>query len=330
MKATIVGENEEGVGVDVVDNDGETIEISISKENNEIVYQQSDYPDKPAERTSEENLNVAQAREFAKYHAYRERGIETIPAYDDISHIDAVRRAICDLSDEEFEQHFGETYQQLLSHHRDDVEPPVELPEEVAESSPILYEQDVYLGFDPVPTEPENPLSAEIASKVRDLLETYSTDPYADVSESGLAHWEEFTDVVDDLIQDEVIDYADSLTVASVSDLHVVYPDNGLTAVEHGAQPFDREPNARLELVRLEFDSINTFQEYLDFHLRCQIRDRYIMIGVMPPEPFQVLGFGKLEAAIQYDFLDGYPKFHDSAATPDASLFEGLDRRQSR
>lgn len=325
MDATIVGENQDGVGVDVVDNNGRTIEFSISKNSGEIVYQQSGYPDKMRNRTCKENVNVAQAREFAKYYTYKERGIKAIKPYEDVGRIEAVRRAIEKLSDKQFEEYFDETYRQLRSHHEVDTERPVTLPDGVSSSSPMLYQQDVYLGLEAVPTEPENPLSQAIAEKVSDLADALSAEPFATGSEANLDNWAQFQDVVNELVNEEIIDLPESLTVAGVSDLHVVYANAGHQVTERGDQPFARPPDARLDLVRLNLESLDVFRRYLDFHLRCQIRDRYVLMGLLPPKEFQVMGLGSFEAAKQYAFFDGYPRLDDSSGVPDESLLDDLD-----
>ena len=56
------------------------------------------------------------------------------------------------------------------------------------------------------------------------------------------------------------------------------------------------------------------FKEFLDYHLRCQIRDCFVGMGLHPPEKFRVLGYGKFIYARRYNQYDVYPQFHD----PDA------------
>lgn len=56
--------------------------------------------------------------------------------------------------------------------------------------------------------------------------------------------------------------------------------------------------------------SLEEFREYLDHHLRCQIRDCYVGMGLVPPEPYRVVGFGKFIYARRYDHYDLYPRVH--------------------
>jgi hypothetical protein len=251
--------------------------------------------------------------------------VESIQPYEDVGRIEAVRRAIEQLSDEQFEAYFGETYRQLRSHHEADTDRPVTLPDDVSGTSPLLYQQDVYLELEAVPTEQENSLSQAIAETVNELTDALSAEPFATGSKGDLDHWKQFQDAVDELVDEEIIDLPESLRIAGVSDLHVVYPEDGRQVVERGEQPFTRPPDARLDLVRLDLESLEVFRRYLDFHLRCQIRDRYVLMGLLPPEEFQVMGLGSFEAAKQYAFLDGYPRLYDSSGTPDRSLLDGLD-----
>ncbi len=56
--------------------------------------------------------------------------------------------------------------------------------------------------------------------------------------------------------------------------------------------------------------SLEEFREYLDHHLRCQIRDCYVGMGLVPPEPYRVVGFGNFIYARRYDHYDLYPRVH--------------------
>ncbi|ADQ69191.1 hypothetical protein C499_00570 [Halogeometricum borinquense DSM 11551] len=112
MDGDIIGENEDGIGVDVSDNNEIIHEISIEKGSWEIVYHEQDgYPDKAAKRTPDGNEHVNQARRFARYHVYKERGYETFPWDEHIGYIETVGDAIKSLSTEEFEDYFGEFYE---------------------------------------------------------------------------------------------------------------------------------------------------------------------------------------------------------------------------
>nr|WP_239524404.1 hypothetical protein [Halogeometricum borinquense] len=79
MEATIIGEDEVDVGVEVIDNDGIEHRIVIGHDGEIKSHVQDGYPDDPTERTNKEDQNVAQARRFARWHVYREKGYDTIP-----------------------------------------------------------------------------------------------------------------------------------------------------------------------------------------------------------------------------------------------------------
>ncbi|WP_245708474.1 hypothetical protein [Halohasta litchfieldiae] len=75
----------------------------------EITYhEQGGYPDKAANRTAEGNEHVEQARRFAQYYVYVDRRYDTVPSTDHPERINAVRLAIRELNDTEFEALFGD------------------------------------------------------------------------------------------------------------------------------------------------------------------------------------------------------------------------------
>lgn len=303
MEGEIIDENEKGVAVDVVDNNGVTHEISLFK-NGEITYHdQEGYPDKAAKRTEDENEHVNQARRFAQYHVYRERGYDIVEHTENPDYINAVREAINGLSDDEFEQYFGALYRQLQSHHGDS-ERLVELPAGVRAEDAVVYELDVYLGID---IENET-----IADRLEPLSQAHGLDldegnkPVTDASESEIADWESVGEHLLDITDGDV-----PLDINSVSGIHVGYPNaQGEHEVQEAEDPLDREADARIELMPTDPGTLDEFRNLLDHHLRSQIRDCFAGMGLMPPEPFQTIGFGKFIYARRYDHYDLYPKFH--------------------
>ncbi|WP_257217565.1 hypothetical protein [Halapricum salinum] len=89
---------------------------------------QDGYSDDPAKRTEDENEHVNQARRYARYYVYEQRGYDTVEHTENPGYVNAVREAIADLSDVEFRQYFGPLHQQLRSHHDDNVERLVDIP----------------------------------------------------------------------------------------------------------------------------------------------------------------------------------------------------------
>ncbi|MDS0283961.1 hypothetical protein [Haloarcula onubensis] len=78
----------------------------------------------------------------------------------------------------------------------------------------------------------------------------------------------------------------------------------------------DRDPDGRLEhvVVDIEWDQFDTF---LDYHLRCQIRDSYLSRGEEPPEEYRVVGPGTDHMMSRQMHLDAVPPYHEYGADID-------------
>jgi len=307
MNAEIIGEDDRDIGIEILDNNGESHQIEMHRDGGEIYAHVCDgYADKPHNRTSDENEHNEQARRHAKYYVYRERGYDTVDHIDNPDYINAVRQAILELSDDAFEQFFGPLYTQLQSHHKD-VGRPVDLPDGVQKPDAVIYEIDLYLGVDIA--------ESGLSDQARSLAEAHgldyesgtTTQSGAIVDESQRQNWAEFGEHLTDLADPDRIE----LEVSAVSGIHVGYPNSrGEHEVQSAAQPLDRQPDTKLELMPAEPGPIDEFRQYLDHHLRCQIRDCFVGLGLLPPEPFRTIGYGKFIYARRYDQYDLYPKFH--------------------
>ena len=71
------------------------------------------------------------------------------------------------------------------------------------------------------------------------------------------------------------------------------------------------QPHTTLELLPYDPGELSNFKEFLDSHLRCQIRDCFVGMGLHPPEEFRVLGYGKFIYARRYGQYEMYPEYHD-------------------
>ncbi|GAB3038640.1 hypothetical protein [Natronobiforma cellulositropha] len=308
MNADILGEDDDDIGLEVTDNNGGVHHIELHKDGGEIYAHHCEaYADKAAERTSEENEHNNQARRFAKYYVFTQRGYDTLEHAQNPAYIDAVRRAIAALSDEAFERYFGALYQQLRSHDAD-VERPVPLPAGVRAPDAVVYELEVYLGLD---------LEGEVAERAQalageaglDLSEGSDVRPVSALSAGDLERWRAVGEELVEVVERDGLE-AD-LTVAAVSGIHVGYPNaRGCHEVERAETPLEREPDTKIELLPHAPETLVEFREALDHHLRCQVRDRFVTMGLVPPEPFRVIGFGTLHDARRYDHYDLYPQLH--------------------
>lgn len=304
MEATIPGENEDGIGVDVIDNNGFKHEITFEKDSHEIVYHQCDeYADNPKDRTHTENEYNEQARRFARYYVFQERGYDTLPPLENPVRLEAARRALKRLSTSTFESMFGDLHQQFKSEFDPSVERVVDLPKEVGDPDLVVYQRDLYLGFDPD--------AIDLGDAMRTLAEDSGVDLTEPATESSTEAWREFGQAAADVAGEAEESLLSSMELTAVSGIHQLYPDTSGTEQRATADtPLAREPDARLELPAVDIDSRERFQAFLAFHLRCQVRDLFVGMGVEPPEAFRVRGPGKYASTMRYRLLDMYDEYY--------------------
>ncbi|WP_230198766.1 hypothetical protein [Halopiger djelfimassiliensis] len=227
--------------------------------------------------------------------------------------INAVRVAIAGLSESEFEQYFGDLYHQLRSYDDPGTDRVIEVPSAASSPESVLYRKNVYLGLDPFETEFSAEAEAIAARHGLDLsLEQLDTMSLEEGSTIDLDGWEAASRELGTLADAADGDLSDGLQIAGVSSLHMAYIDGrGEEHVTDADEPFDREPDARIELPVMDAGSLAEFQDYVNHNLACQVRDSFVRMGLEPPEPFQILGYGEFEAAEQYKRLEMYPNYID-------------------
>lgn len=317
MKAVITGENDELVGVNLRDNNGTEHIIEMTQKGEITAHQQDGYSDEAAKRTQDGNVYVEQARRYAKYYVYKERGYDTVEHAENPEYVDAVRQAIADLSPDDFEQYFWALHQQLRSHDDAGRQRVVEIPAGARAEDAVIYELDAYLGVDLQDSDLTDRAKALARARGLDLDAASSPRHGGAVSEKDLEDWTEFGDQLIDSTDPDTL----ALNISAVSGIHVGYPDvRGEHQVQRAEDPLDREPDATIELMAYAPESLEGFREYLDHHLRCQVRDCVVGMGLVPPEPFRVLGFGKFIYARRYDQYDLYPRFHKRDGGPTGLL----------
>jgi len=297
MKAEIKKETHDGYGILVVDNNDFEHKIGVTFDGEIDGHLCDDYADHPRNRTPNENQYNEQARRFAKYYVYQERGYDTLEHANNPDYVNAVREAIGALSDDEFEAHFGTLYQQLQSHHDESIERPLEIPAEAKVDWGVVYKLDVYLDI----------THSEITEQPGIEFDQEAFEPVTSVSQSDIKHWTKYGN--------PHIKYTGTdespPAISAISDIHIGYPDaNGDHQVQRASDPLEREPDATIELIPEYTGEFEDFQRYLEHHLRCQIRDCFARMGLLPPTPFQVIGFGTFKGARRYDYYDMYPLFH--------------------
>jgi hypothetical protein len=288
MKATIGGEDEEGCGIEVVDNAGIEHWIEIKYGPSEISHHGQDgYPDEPSKRDEESHEHVNQARRYARWHVYRERGFDTLPAGSNPDRILATLLAIARLSATQFDAQFGDLRRHIESHYDGG---PVELPFPDADPDDVIvYRKDVFVEPDPTTFDP--PVLDQFLGRM-----------------SGDSDSPEIPSK--DTLDAETFDNLD-FTVEAVSDLQYLHYKDGTEQTVTADSPLDREPDATVELLPFDPDEVDSFHHYVVSHLAFQIRDCFLRMGVEPPIAFRKTGWGMYRAFHAQKFCPQYENYWD-------------------
>ena len=306
MEGHIKNEIEEGVGLRVIDNSDIEHRMVLARDGEILAHKTGEYPE-PSKRTNEEDESFSQARRFARYHVYREKGYDTIAPPNNPDRIAAVLLTVLNSGSAEFDRHFQTLFEQVASHDFPDIDPPLDLPLNVYSQEALVYKQHVYLEEDleAMQQELQRP-AAEILNEdlVDELLNAGKPTPTAGVSG--------FTSAVQSLVDGPSDEHG--LTIEGVSGIDTMYyEDTNEDRTIKGDDPFDREPDATIELIPARFDE-DVFGFYLCYNLLSQIRDCYIGMGVEPPAQYRVLGHGKYKYTGKYRHFDFYPDYWDHEA----------------
>lgn len=306
MKAIIGEEDDEGIGLRVIDNNDVSHGISVLFDGEIDYHEQDGYSDYPSERTQEENEHIRQARRFAKWHVYRERGYETMPRHENPDCLVAAMIAVSTLSADATQEQFGDLRAQLERHFTDS---PVELPFDDADpDDPIFYRKDLYLSADPLAEQPP------LVEQYNDIATTIQAESEAVLAES------------DDIEQQlfELFRYEDRLDATlpsfeldAVSEMHSLHTDGKTEQTTEVDSPRDREPDARIELPPVDLEEFELFRLLLVANLSAQVRDRYLMMGEQPPDAFQHQGFGTYRGTVKQQINEMYERrylFADSGS----------------
>lgn len=305
MDAEIGGEMDEGVAVKVFDNNNAE-HILVIDQNGEINAHQVEngYPD-PVDRTNEEDECFSQARRYARYHVYREKGYDTLEPRMNPDRIAAVLAAVHTMDDEEFESLFNPFHCQVVSYDDPSVEQPIDPLEYVEREEFRLYMLDVYLEED----------LEEIRATTdaySDELAAIADDVEAQTDSGGLR--QKITSFAGQVQQRAASGDTEppEFSIEAVSDVHLLYhEDTNDDCVVEGDRPFDREPDARLEFTPMPAHPLEQFRPLIEEHLLCQIRDCYVGMGEEPPAQYRVLGHGLYKFAQKYRHFDCYPDYAD-------------------
>ncbi|WP_026190379.1 hypothetical protein [Halomicrobium katesii] len=292
MKAEIEKETDNGFGVTVYDNNRTKHKIGVLYDGEINGHLQEDYADKPSGRTREETEYGSQARQYAKWHVYRERGYDTLPRAENPDSILAGLLALAQLSEAMFEQHFRDVAAQLRCHYDGS---PIKLPFPNADpDDAIIYQKDLYL--QPDPTEFDPPVLDQFRARFEGQSDSAEIADPTTLSASEM----------DTL----------NFDIEAVSGMHVIHNDGlGNEQVSRGEDPLDRDPDARVELMAFDPTEIDSFQHYVVSNMAYQIRDRFLLMGLTPPAAFQAQGWGSYDGFQAQKFCDLYDDYWSSEAT---------------
>ena len=307
MDGLITGKNDERVGLSVIDNNNAEHLIEMEFDGEIKHHTCEEYANKAINRTEEENEHSNQARRFARYYVYTQRGYDTVPPAEHPVRIDAVRTAISELDLDEFETLFGDLYEQLNYEIGNRDTPAIDLPAESTE--PSIFSKNIYLGIDPLQTDLGETLAAEHGLRIN---QSAADVDLSEVSADELDQWCEFTGEFTARVIGDEVDLREAIYVDHASDLYVQYPDGpDIVAADDHLNGPDRAPDTVIELLAIDPESLEQFKTFLDHYLKCQIRDSFVEMGVHPPEPFRVLGMGRFMSTWRYDNIEFYPAFHN-------------------
>ena len=313
MDARIIDEEDDWIGVGVTDNGGASHKIAVNKSGGIRGHSQDGYPDIGVERTDREDEHVSQARRYAKWYLYTERGYEAMEPWNNHDRIASVGVAILGSTDAQLRQFFGDTFDQIRCHYRDDIDSTVSLPEGHEDGSDLFYTQDVALTepFEQRLTDFTEVLGEEAVAATRGL----STSSLVDAFFEAFGELPGFTSKFDNFSEGTDLDLDKIAEIRLVSGLNITYiDDHNIERTVRSDNQIEEPVDARLELPPNDFDTLEQFRAFLVLHLVCQLRDLFIGMGVEPPEAYRYLGPGKTLFTGKYEDFDFYEPYHDTQA----------------
>jgi len=174
--------------------------------------------------------NINQARRFAKYWVYHQRGYDTLDGWQNPDRITLAATALMALDEPIAESYLDDLNQQLQSLYSN-IDPAVEIPDSVDPTSAV-YLYDLYLGMDD-----------EDISAYADLVSDLSVDELTDLSDAE---------------RNSLPSHNEGLFIESTAGPHIKWDTtgDGQYRTAWADQPVDRDPDARIELLAFEPDSV--------------------------------------------------------------------------
>lgn len=300
MDLTVTKQNrdENKFEVDVVDN--EKNEHTVGVKGSEIIYHNSeDYPDDPKDRSPEQNERVGQARWFTRYWIYCVLEHHTLENKNNPVYIDSIRRNLNLQEISQLEDDIRPLYNQLrYDSGKDGGKKVIPIPDE------NNYAYNIDVKFVGQKLEQERVLKQMFEEHNLDISEDYESH---DLEPSEIIEWTEEPGDQEDI--DSNMEHGFEVDNMKFSQVYAsVYKRGEMTALSQ-EKSFDRK-FATIEIPFLRSNSLEEFRSQIQYNLRCQIRDIFVRMGVIPPYGYEVLGQGKYSATLAYENIDFYPEVH--------------------
>lgn len=284
MNATIDGERttpdgKTRVGIRVKDNQDVEHSLELDLDGHIHIHDQEEYSHDASKRSKENNEHANQARRYAKWYVYRERGYDTVPPTENPDRVLATLLALTKLSDAAFDDYFGD----LRTH---------------IENKPVgsstntdgltVYKKDIYIQPDPTAFDPP-------------VLDQFLGQFDGDSDSPAVGR----RDNIEDQVCGEL-----TFDIKAVSELYTLETDGlGTEQTTAVTNPLDRDPDATVELVPFDPAEIDSLHHYVVSQLAYQIRDYFLRMGVKPPVGFRATGWGKYRAFHEQKFCPQYENY---------------------
>jgi len=269
-----------------------------------------------------EQERMARVERFAKYYVLRTRQYPSLTPYSQADQIaDPDRLVVIGLllgvmAKETLVSEFQSCYDQLSGARRGE-ELPVTPPQAAPDAEWKLIEQDIHLTLNLEETH----RLADVLNELNGLAAIrHALDVAPDHGESDLFERLNRILTTQEVRADEPASGEQFLQV--ISPLRVHWQADGPTRIEYGdgTQPdADATLAARIQLTPSHTPVISeaAFQRILVDHVRSQVRDCYVSMGLQPPSGAQVTGRGIAACTDRYEHHDELQNYHDEYAVID-------------
>lgn len=266
------------------------------------------------EPTPLERERLARAERFGQYYLRRTDGVDALDPCADPDRLTVAALLLGVVSHETLVTQFEACYDQIAGE-RSDGEPPVSPPTTAPDAEWSRIEQDIRLTV-----ADDGVVRVSDVVHAVDGLETLrgALDSRPDRDDADLL------DRLDGLLRATGSADGDrgERFLSAADPLRVHWDTDGPTRIEYGEEADDARENtpaARLQLTPAHAPVISSadFQRTVVDHLRCQIRDCYVGMGVRPPRDVQLTGPGRSACTDRYEALDVLQNYHDEHAIVD-------------